>query len=407
MYTGLQAGVKLVVNYTLGKMAAVLLGPAGLGLLGQFQSLTLLFQNCSNGAIQSGVIKYLAAAGDEAEKSRLLRTAFSISLVMGLLCGLVVFLLSPLFNHVFHLASYRILFAVTGASCVFFSLNVLLTSVFNAFKDYRRLAFFNIVQSLCNLVLFLPMTRFIGLPGALASVVLFQVLAFGLGWLLFRRRYREVFRLLTWGWDKATVKKLAEYSLMTLAGVATLSLSQLAVRGYLIRTHSDTAAGLWEGLNRISNFYIFFLALIITSQVLPRYAEATSRRSLLQQLRFNCSMLIPMTAVIIGLVFLLRDFIIRFVFTAEFLSLKDMMVWHLLGDFLKITAWIFSNVLVARKYTRVFLLTDLVCQACFVLLTLLYAGGVKEVTIAYACSNGLYLLLLVPLTFRLLKKEFS
>lgn len=405
MYTGLQAGVKLMVNYTLGKMAAIFLGPAGLGLLGQFQSLTLLLQNFSNGAIHNGVIKYLASAQTKEEQARLLRTAFTLSLLCGLLCGMIVFLVSPWLNDLFHLGGYWLFFAFCGATAVFFSLNVLLSSVFNALKDYRSIAIFNVIQSLCGLLLFIPLMKVAGLKGALASVVLFQVPAFGIGLLVFRRRYGQFFRMFALGWASDVVRKLAEYSLMTLLGVATLSISQLVVRGHIIRVQSTDAAGLWEGLNRISNFYIFFLSLLISSQMLPRYAEATAAPELRRQLKFNCMMLLPMMLGIICMVYLFRGFLIRFVFTPEFLPLRDLMTWHLAGDFLKIAAWIFSNLIVARKYTKVFLGTDILYQASFVVFVLLLCHTVREVTIAYAVSSALYLLVLVPLTLQLLKKE--
>jgi PST family polysaccharide transporter len=407
LFTGLQSGVKLIVNYALGKMAAIYLGPAGLGALGQFQSLVLLVQNFSNGAIQNGVIKYLASAKNEEAQRLLLRTAFTISLVLGLFSGLLAYFLSPLLNDCFlNFESYRLLFALLGASSVFFSLNVLIASLFNAVKDYRSLSFFNMIQSFCSLILFIPLTKLFGLAGALSSVAVFQVLSFVVSWFVFRSGYRRLFGMLQFGWSNATARRLGEYSLMTIFTVSTFSISQLLIRSHLIATGSKTVAGLWEGLNRISNFYLYFIAFLITSHLLPRYAEGGNRSALVQQLKTNLMRMIPLMAVIILLVYFLRNLIIHFVFSEAFLPLSDVMSWHLVGDFLKIIGWIFSNFLVARKYTRSFLITDFIYQASFVAAVYLLCSDLKDVTVAYAICSAFYVALLIPPSLISLKKEF-
>lgn len=406
-FTATHSGVKLLINYILGKVAAITLGPAGLGLLGQFQSLALIVQNFSNGAIHNGIIKGLAIADSDAEKRNVVKTAFTISVVLGLFCGIIVLCLAPaLGNYFLSSNNYRVALYVLAGCSVFFSLNVLFSSVFNGFKDYRSITVFNIIQSICNLVLFVPMTKYWGINGALISVVLFQALAFVIGYLLFRKKYNDIFKMLTIGIDKKIARQLAEYSLMTLFTVTTFSTSQLLIRSHLIKVNSIDAAGLWEGLNRISNFYLYFIAFLITAYVLPRYAEEKDYSKLKSQLSFNLTRMAGLSFLIIAAVFILRKILIRIVFSPKFIVLEDVMFWHLAGDLLKIACWIFSNFLVARKYTRAFLITDFIFHALFTFCVYQFCTNLSMVTQAYAFSALIYLVIIIPLSYFLLQKEF-
>ncbi len=407
-FTGIQSAVRLVANFTMGKLAAVYLGSGGIALLGQFQNLALLVQNFSNGAIQNGIIRHIAAEKISHKRQPYLQTAFSISLAGGLLSGLLIIAFSPFINQkLLGIESYKLVLGALGFASVFFSLNVMIASLHNALKDYKGLAIFNMLQSLCLLSLFVPLTYFYGLKGALLSVSFAQVATFGAGWFFFKKKYREIHGMISLKWQRAETKQLAAFSLMTLVTVITFSASQLLIRSHLISISSLQVAGFWEGLNRISNFYLFFVNFLITSYILPRYAEAVNAAEILSQLRFNASRMLGLMAGIILLVYLLRGFVIRFVFTPEFAPIAEVMGWHLTGDFLKIAAWIFSNFLVARKYMKSFLATDFLYHAGFTISALFFAENLKEVTMLYAFSGFLYLLIIIPVSMAGIKKEFG
>ena len=406
LFTGLQSGVRLLVNFILGKMAAIYLGTAGFGLLGQFQNVGNLFQSLSNGAIQNGVIKYVAGEEQNDFKKRLIQTAFSISAVVGLLIGVLVFALHPWLNDWFlDLKKPLLPFLALAVSCVFFSMNLLLTSIFNGSKDFKSLAYYNIIQSVIMLVLFVGLTHFYGLQGALIGVVSFSIFSFSIGLAVYWKKYSIYFSNFRFGFDKKILKDLSGFSLMALATILSFSLSQLWVRTHLINVVSLDAAGLWEGLNRISNFYIFFLAMIFSSYILPKYAEAKTGKEILGQIKSNFTFIAGLTAFILLLVYLLRSLVIRIVFTEEFLPLGDIIHFHLVGDFLKILAWLLTNMLVARKQIVLFIVTDIIYHFSFVALTFLFVDSLQEVTMAYAASGIIYLIILAIAVIYFLKKR--
>ncbi len=404
-FTALQSGVKLIVNFIIGKMASIYLGPVGLGLLGQFQNLANLFQNFSNGAIHNGVIKHVAEEKNIEEQKKITQTAFSISISIGLLFFIAVLLFGSAINASFvKLDNYFYPFLFLGLSCLFFSLNTLITSLFNALKDYKTLSYFNISQSIITLLLFVPLILLGKLNGALIAVVAFTIISFLIGFFLLRKKNIQLATSFYWGIDKGIVKKLAAFSLMTLVTVFNSSMTQLSVRTFIINNISKIDAGFWEGLNRISNFYIFFLALIFSSYILPKYAEEKKSLGLKNQIISNIIRVLPLSIGILGLVFLLKDVVVQVVFTKEFLPLKEYMPYHLIGDFFKISAWIFSNFLVAQKKVVSFIISDIVFNLSFVLMVYFFGQNLNDITFYYMLSGILYLVFLLPQTFFTLNK---
>ncbi|MBP6455542.1 MAG: O-antigen translocase [Chitinophagaceae bacterium] len=404
-FTALQSGVKLIVNFIIGKMAAVYLGPVGLGLLGQFQNLANLFQNFSNGAIQNGVIKHIAQEKNIEEQKKITQTAFTISLIIGFLFFIAVVLFSSFLNNSFvKLENYFYPFLFLGLSCLFFSLNTLITSLFNATKDFKSLSYFNISQSIITLLLFIPLTFLGKLNGALIAVVSFNVLSFFVGFFMLRNKRLQFAKSFIWGIDKRIVKNLAAFSLMTLVTVFNSSVTQLSVRTFIINHISKIDAGFWEALNRISNFYIFFLALIFSSYILPKYAEERNSIGMKNQIFSNFYRILPLTIFILGVVFLLKDVLVQFIFTKEFLPLKEFMPYHLLGDFFKISAWVLSNFLVAQKRVFSFIISDIVFNLSFVLMVYFLGKNLNDITFYYMLSGILYLVFLLPQTYFTLNK---
>lgn len=408
LYTGLQSGVRLLVNFVLGKMAAIYLGTTGFGLFGQFQNVGNLFQAYSNGAIQNGVIKYIAGSEDQDFKKKLIRTSFTLSAIIGFTISIFVLVFHKWLNGLFlNLEEPFLPFLALAISCIFFSLNLLLTAIFNGSKDFKSLAYYNILQSVVTLILFVSLTHFYGLTGALIGVVSFSIFSFTAGYFLYQKKYSFYFSNFRWGIDKDVLKKLSGFSLMALATITSYSLSQLWVRTHLIDTVSGDAAGLWEGLNRISNFYIFFLAMIFSSYIMPKYAEAKSTLEIKKQIKSNFTFIAGLTVGILVLVYLLRSLVIRIVFTEAFLPIGDVMHYHLVGDFLKIVAWLLTNMLVARKQIVLFILTDFVYHLSFVVFTYFFADSLEKVTQAYAASGIIYLLILAVAVIYFLQKRKS
>ena len=67
---------------------------------------------------------------------------------------------------------------------------------------------------------------------------------------------------------------------MAFTSAATVPVSQMLLRGYVITEISATEAGWWEAMNRISNMYLMVITTSFSVYYLPRLSELTNNDEL-------------------------------------------------------------------------------------------------------------------------------
>ena len=90
--------------------------------------------------------------------------------------------------------------------------------------------------------------------------------------------------------------------------------------------------------------------------------------------------------------YLLRDLIIRTLFTADFYPMRELFAWQLMGDVIKIGSWVLAYIMIGRAMVRVFVITEITFSLSFFLISwwLVDVFGLKGVAMSYAVNYSLY-----------------
>jgi PST family polysaccharide transporter len=189
--------------------------------------------------------------------------------------------------HILKDIQYITVFYIFGGTVILYGLNTLLISVINGFKEFKKYVIANILGSIVGLVFTIVLAYNFGIYGALIAAVTYQSIVFILTlFLVLNAKWfkpREIIK----HFSKPVAVKLGHYSLMALVTAAVMPLSQLVVRGH-ISTHSISDAGLWndaglwEGINRISNMFLMVFATSLSVYYLPRLTELKTQRECTQ-----------------------------------------------------------------------------------------------------------------------------
>src|SRR5690606_18427671 len=112
------------------------------------------------------------------------------------------------------------------------------------------------------------------------------------------------------------------------------------------------------------------------------------RREILQ----GYKIILPVAAVCGLTLYLLRDFIIRFLFTADFLEMEVMFAWQMVGDTLKIGSWILAYLMLGKAMVKLFIFSELLFSGLFYFLVVFLVGlmDLEGVAVAYAVNYFLY-----------------
>ncbi len=405
-FTAMSTLVRMLTGLVSVKVVAGIIGPAGVALVGQLNNFATIALSLSTGGINSGITKYIAEYKEDEHKVKdCLSTALRITVVCSVLVG--VFLIvahSYLSQYVMLSPDYGYVFVIFGFTILFYALNMALASVINGFKEFKRYVKINIAGSLVGLVFTLALVILWQLKGALISAVTFQsIMLFISLWMVRKLPW------LRWSYfknklNKELSKKYLRYSLMTFASAATAPVSQMLLRGYVISEISATEAGWWEAMNRISNMYLMVVTTSFSVYYLPRLSELTDKKELRAEIFRSYKVIVPCLLGGFALIYFLRFFVIRLLFTQDFLPMENLFIWQLAGDFFKITSWLLAFLMVAKAMTRWFITTEIGFSLLFVGLGFLFMqwNGLVGITQAYLVNYFLYLAMMACIFRKLL-----
>jgi PST family polysaccharide transporter len=132
----------------------------------------------------------------------------------------------------------------------------------------------------------------------------------------------------------------------------------------------------------------------ISLYYLPKLVEANTGQEMLKVVIWGVKFLFAVAFPAMLLIFLFGSDVISLLYTTNFLEAIFLLKWELLGTFLKLLSFTVSFIMIAKKLTTVFVLSELISGLVFfglsVLLVEMY--GVVGASIAFTGTYLLYLL---------------
>jgi O-antigen/teichoic acid export membrane protein len=391
--------VRMLTGLISVKVVASIIGPCGIALLGQLNNFSTILLGVANGGINSGITKYVAEyKEDESAIKKILSNALQITLFFIFIVSLGLIILHNQLSRLVMLSDeYGYVFLIFGFTIFLYTLNTLLISILNGYKEFKRYVIVNISGTIVGLLFTICFVFSMGLKGALISAVSYQSVVFFVTFWICRKApwlsviyYRE--RL-----DRKILRRFLNYSAMTLVSLSVVPVSQMLLRGYVISEISMTEAGWWEAMNRISNVYLMVITTSFSIYYLPRLSEIKEISELRYEI-FKCyKVIIPILLSGLTLVYLLRHFVVMILFSPDFYPMESLFIWQLLGDFFKISSWLLAFLMVAKSMTKTFIATEVVFSGLFVVLGYLFMNlnGVVGITQAYFVNYVIYTVCMV------------
>lgn len=405
-FTAVSTLVRMLTGLISVKVVAGIIGPAGVALVGQLNNFATIALSLSTGGINSGITKYIAEYKNDDNKIKdCLSTAFKITLICSLLVGLALILFHDILSQSVMLSpDYGYVFIIFGFTILLYALNMGLASVINGFKEFQKYVKVNIAGSILGLIFTLSLVWIWELKGALISAVTFQSIMLFVSLWMIRKMPWLKWENFKQKLNKGLTKKYLNYSLMTFVSASLLPISQMLLRGYVISEISATEAGWWEAMNRISNMYLMVITTSFSVYYLPQLSELTDKKELRNEIFRSYKVIIPCLFAGLAIVYLLRHFVIRLLFTPEFLPMENLFIWQLGGDFFKITSWLLAYLMVAKAMTKWYITTEIGFTLLFVALGFIFMriNGVMGITQAYFINYIAYLFVMIFIFRKLL-----
>ena len=405
-YTSISTAITFISGFIVTKVVAVKIGPEGIAYLGQFQNTTAILTMLATGGIATGVIKYLAEhTNDPVKSQQIINTAFIIVFCSSLLVSLFVMSASGYLSvAAFKKMDFWIVYFLFGLFTMSISFNVMFLAILNGLKEIRKFTIVNICSSLTGVALTVSFAYLFGITGVLVSSTALSIIIFFINIYYFNKlgiKWKPNFK----SWDKPVVKMLSGFSLMALVSGFVVPFMQILVRNKIILDFSIADAGYWQAVTKISDYYLAFITTVLGVYYMPRLSEIQNKAELRNEIFKGYKTVLPVVGGIAFLIWLFRSAIIHVLFTPEFLPMKPLFTYQLLGDFFKIGSWLLAFLMIAKAKTKTYITTEIIFAASYVGLSYYFMNhfGMIGATYSFCINYGLYWILM----WFLMKKEIS
>lgn len=369
--------VRIVCQVLTTKIIAIMIGPSGLVIVGQIQNLISILGTVASMGINGGVVKLTAERPDGAE--RVWSTALALATaIAGVLMIAAIAMSRTLSTALMGDPGFApVIMLIAGANVVTV-IQALLFHILTGLKAYRRY----VIGSICNSFLLLGLVALAASLGGggliLGAMALSQASQIVGAVLVSRGVARIRLRAFLAGIDPACLRALWPFVWIGLATALTLPISQMAVRANLIEATGAAFAGIWEAAFKLSALYVSVLGAALGVYVLPTFSSLGDRSALRAEFVRVVAVLLGVLILGAAAQYLLRDVIIRGVYTAQFLPASELYAIHIPGDIARGLTFVVIMLATSRAMSGAVVIANLVFALAFVGLSLLWipiAGG--------------------------------
>lgn len=392
--------------FVINKLLAVFLPPAAFACVGQFMNWMSIGQATSSLAMQNGWVSLTAQNKDNLKNLHgVWRGGFRITTFATIFtCVLAVFFcfFGPLEKMLpgIHprLAQAAILFALPGILAT--NIVTITSSVMNGLGLVRRWAFIQIVASLLQMA-WVAFFLYTGRLSVLSVIATQSVVA---GFFAARVAAQAGFNLKTFRRAVQDIRgPWMSYAVMGLVPMIVAPLVLMFVRSLVGTELGWNAAGIWQGVYKISDFFASIFSAVLGVLILPRISREMTRESFRKEFYPIFARMMGFTLVFCIILFFCRSLVVAILLSESYAPAANYMPIQLLGDFFRSGGWCFGMVLIARRETKAFLFVEvganlLFAVATFVGIRLFEMNGPM---MAYALENFVTLVALLIAVRRL------
>ena len=398
---GIAQFVKAISSLIINKVIVVLLGSPALLFVGNLKSVFTILQQISGAGVYEGAVKYLSGEYKD-RQTFILQACLSLMLVGFFISTALYFILYDQILNLLQLDENdrNLIPWLTGGivlSLLCFVFHTLMQSFFHGLKSYKIIVQSTLISALLTLGVSTALIYYTNKLGLVLSVfvpsvILLLTYCFHIrkSWHFGQMLFGKPFRLFVF-------KPVLSFTLMSAVAAMVFPSVLIVIRSLLVEHSGVELASYWEGYSRLSIFMSGLAISSISLYYLPKLVEANTGQEMFKVVLWGVKFLFALALPAMILIFLFGSDIILLLYTTNFLEAIFLLKWELLGTFLKLLSFTVSFIMVAKKLTRVFVLSELISGLVFFVLSVLLVEmyGVVGASIAYAGTYLMYLLWVV------------
>lgn len=352
---------KILAGILTSKAIALFIGVEGMALIGNVRNFVSAVHSFSILGFYNGLVKSIANAREDLLKlSKTISSAYYFGFVSTLIAAFFCYYNAEAINDVLFSKTYNYAYVIQvfAVALPFYALNMFSFAIMNGFSNFRMLLVINIIGQILGLLITLLLIYQYNIDGALIAAVVAPSIIFLITLVGIVNRTSLMSQIDINHVDMAVIKRFFPFAMVALVTTVGLPMVSIFIRNYIIAHVGIVEAGYWEAMNRVSDYYLMFVMSIITLYLLPRFTEISTKEEFRHEVLGFYKSMMPIFGTALVLIYLLRSFIVSFIFSADFQPTTNLFLWQLLGDFIKVLAVVIAYNFLAKRMFLYYILIE-------------------------------------------------
>lgn len=401
-----------VINYMVAllrvKVIAVLLGPAGVGIISLYVTATELLGTVTGIGLKSSSVRSIAqAAGKDdpiavARTTRMLRRLCWVTGTLGWFVSLG--LAFPLSNWMFQSTAHAWALAVLGGTLLLGAISNGQLALLQGLRKIGDLARVQVSAAVLNTAVTVGLYTWLRQDGIVPVLLANAAIMLLCSW-WFSRRIEVDPAPMTWPQAVAEAKPMLGLGVaMMWSAVLTLGLD-LFIRTLISRQWGVDATGLYQAAWALSGLFAGFILSAMGADFYPRLTAIIDNREAAGRIvneQTEIGILLALPGLLGTIIF--AKWAIRILYSEEFSPAADVLVWMVLGVYGRVLSWPLGFIQLALGASRWFMLTEALAVGIQAILVawLIPNYGVMGAAYAFAAGEVCYTGIMIVVGYRLI-----
>jgi PST family polysaccharide transporter len=361
-YLGSSQIIKILFNLIRNKILAVLVGPAGVGLVGILNSTINLLQQIFSFGIGFAVVRDIAEikqADNPEELDKTVKSSIVIMFILGIVSIILTILISPILSKItFDNLKYTQIFRYISIAVFFNMLFNIFNSIVQGLRKIVILSKITIYSSIISTVLSIPFIVVLNIDGIVFFLITISLSQFLISY-IFLKKILNISLKFSVIDSFYQVKKTFHLGVAFMGGGLLSMLTIYFIRVLIVRNFDLSSAGFYTAAAGISSLFIGIFLESMGKDFYPRLSEVQND-SFISSKIINEQTEMSMLLVGPSLFFLLAlaPFIINFLFSPKFKLATYILYLMIPGIYLRSLSWPMGYLFAAKGKGKIFFITQ-------------------------------------------------
>lgn len=414
--TSLFGGVQvyqILIGIIKSKVVAVLLGPAGMGIMGLYQSALDMIKSVTSLGLEQSAVRDVSDAkgsGDEQRVGKILTTVNKLAWITGLLGLIITLFLAPLLSKItFGNNDYTWGFIILSSTLLINQLCAGQKVILQGMRRLKDLAKASAIGSTVGLLVSIPIYYWLGVKGIVPTMLIISLTAMFLSWYYSRRIHVPEPTLSSKQVFENGRSMIRMGVAMSFSGIL-VTLFAYVLRWFIRYQGGVEGVGLFNAGFVIVSSYVGMVFTAMGADFYPRLSavnhdNAKCREIINQQGEIAVLILAP----IIVFCIIFTPILIRLIYSEVFLPAHDYILFAVTGTMFKAASWVIAFIFLAKAESKLFIINETFSNVYMLILNLFgyRIGGLTGLGISYLLGYCIYTIQVYLITKTKYKFSFT